>query len=115
MAFLTAAEMGLGKPLHGWTGRFFHSQNMTFALWEIAADAVPLHEHYHPQEEVWNIVEGRIAITVDGVERELGPGDAVIVPPGTRHSARALGACRVVVADWPVREQLPGLVVPPRR
>jgi hypothetical protein len=34
-------------------GRFFHSENMTFAIYEVDADAAPIHEHHHPQEEVW--------------------------------------------------------------
>jgi hypothetical protein len=49
-----------GSPLAGWSGRFFHSENMTFGHWEIAEGAADLHEHEHPQEEVWNVVEGEI-------------------------------------------------------
>src|SRR5262249_35072985 len=95
------------SPLPGWTGRFFHSENMTFGLWDVAADAADLHEHRHPQEEVWNVVEGEIVLVVGGEERQLGPGTAAVIPPGTPHSARVLGACRAVVADFPVRHQLP--------
>ena len=81
---------------------------MTFAHWEIAADALDLHEHSHIQEEVWNVVEGEVVLVVDGVERMLGPGSAAVVPPNAPHSARAVGASRVVVTDHPVRQQLPG-------
>ena len=76
------------EPLPGWSGRFFHSQHMTFAHYDLAADATPLHTHHHEQEEVWAIVEGRLAITIDGEETELGAGDVAIVP--SRHAA--LGA-----------------------
>ena len=76
------------EPLPGWSGRFFHSQHMTFAHYDLAADATPLHTHHHEQEEVWAIVEGRVAITIDGEETELGAGDVAIVP--SRHAA--LGA-----------------------
>jgi hypothetical protein len=51
MPFVDPVEMMKGSPLAGWTGRFFHSENMTFAHWDIAPDAAPLHEHHHPQEE----------------------------------------------------------------
>ena len=97
------------EPLPGWNGRFFHSQHMTFAHYELAADATPLHTHHHEQEEVRAIVEGRLAITIDGEEAELGAGDVAIVPPDTPHSVRVLTACRAIITDYPLREQIPGL------
>ena len=80
-----------GEPLPGWSGRFLHSANMTFAHYDIAAGAAPLHEHQHEQEEVWHIIEGE--------ERVLGAGCIAVVPPDTPHSVRPLGACRAVTAD----------------
>ena len=59
MTFVHEADMLKGSPLAGWSGRFFHSEHMTFARWTIEADAADLHEHQHPYEEVWNIVGGQ--------------------------------------------------------
>jgi quercetin dioxygenase-like cupin family protein len=81
---------------------------MTFAHYDVAADAVALHEHRHPQEEVWQVVEGEIAFSIDGEKRVLGPGDAAVIPANTPHSARVLTAARAVVVDHPVRPGLPG-------
>lgn len=100
--------MTSAEPLAGWKGRFFHSQSMTFAVYEVAADAVPIHEHQHPQEEVWNIVAGKVAMSIDGVQKLLGPGDAAVVPANTPHHARVLMASRAVITDYPLRLQLPG-------
>jgi mannose-6-phosphate isomerase-like protein (cupin superfamily) len=97
-----------GRPLPGWSGRFFHSEHMTFSHYDIAADAAPLHEHHHPQEEVWHVVSGEVVISIDGEERRLGPGAVAVVPPNTPHSARALSACRAIIADYPLRLELPG-------
>ena len=36
-----------GEPLPGWNGRFLHSATMTFAHYDIAAGAAPLHGHQH--------------------------------------------------------------------
>lgn len=82
---------------------------MTFGHWNIAEGAADLHEHDHPQEEVWNVVEGEVLLVVDEQERRLGPGDAAVVPPNIRHSAKTLGACRAIIVDHPVRLQLPGV------
>ena len=98
-----------GSPLEGWSGRFFNSEHMTFAHWEIEADSADLHEHHHVQEEVWNVVEGEIVLSIDGREARLGPGAAAVVPPNTPHSVRTVGPCRVIVTDHPVRHQLPGV------
>ena len=97
MPFVRPAEMLAGTPLPGWSGRFVHSPTMTFAHDDIAAGAAPLHEHQHEheQEEVWHIVDG------------------VVVPPHTPHSVRPLSACRAIIADYPLRPDLPG-VSPPR-
>jgi quercetin dioxygenase-like cupin family protein len=101
--FIDSTELGSTERLPGWHGRYFHSDSMTFAYYQIAADAVPLHEHHHPQEEVWNVIEGKLAVTIDGVEHIATPGCAAIVPPDTPHSARALSACRAIVVDYPTR------------
>jgi mannose-6-phosphate isomerase-like protein (cupin superfamily) len=97
-----------GTPLPGWNGRFLHSANMTFAHYDIAADAAPLHEHHHEQEEVWHVVGGEIALTIAGEEQVLTAGCVAVVPPETPHSVRPLAAARVVIADYPLRPKLPG-------
>jgi mannose-6-phosphate isomerase-like protein (cupin superfamily) len=107
--FVDPTEMLRGEPVPGWTGHFFHSENMTFLLWDVAADASPLDEHHHAQEEVWNVVEGKLLLTIAGEERLVGPGGAAVVPPGTGHSARVVSASRAVVAYFPLRLQLPGV------
>ena len=82
---------------------------MTFSHYDIADDAVPLHEHHHEQEEVWHIVEGELVITIDGLEQRLVAGCAAVIPPNTPHSATPVGRCRAVIADFPLRPQLPGM------
>jgi mannose-6-phosphate isomerase-like protein (cupin superfamily) len=109
MTFLRPADMIVGEPLPGWTGHFFHAENMTFAHYDIADGAQPLHEHHHEQEEVWHIVSGEVAITVGANEATLTAGSVAIVPPQTPHSVRPIGPCRAIIADYPRRPNLPGL------
>ena len=43
--------------------------------------------HYHRlAEEIYFLLEGGGLMEVDGVEREVGPGDAILIPPGAWHS-----------------------------
>ena len=54
------------------------------------AAAPDVHEHHHPQEEAWTVLEGELAVWVDGEERTLGPGEVAVIPPDVRHRVRAL-------------------------
>jgi mannose-6-phosphate isomerase-like protein (cupin superfamily) len=43
--------------------------------------------HYHARsEELYFFLEGGGELELDGETRLVGPGDAVLIPPGTRHS-----------------------------
>jgi mannose-6-phosphate isomerase-like protein (cupin superfamily) len=53
------------EPRPGWSGRFFHSDHMTFAYYDIAAYA-DVHAHEHPHEEVWHVVAGALKLTHRG-------------------------------------------------
>lgn len=45
-------------------------------------------EHVHPaMSERFDVRAGRACLRLDGVETELGPGEALTVPAGTRHLA----------------------------
>ena len=104
MPFVDIADVAPRSPLPGWSGRFVQAENMTIVFWQIADGAQSLHEHDHMQEEVWNVIDGEIEITIDGVAEIAGPGSLALVPPGARHSVRVLRASRVIVIDYPRRE-----------
>jgi mannose-6-phosphate isomerase-like protein (cupin superfamily) len=44
--------------------------------------------HIHPgMEETWEVLSGRAGFRIGDEETEAGPGDRVVAPPGTVHSA----------------------------
>lgn len=46
--------------------------------------------HYHgDSEEVYFLLEGGGVMEIDGDSREVGAGDAILIPPGARHTLRA--------------------------
>jgi mannose-6-phosphate isomerase-like protein (cupin superfamily) len=46
--------------------------------------------HYHREsEEIYFLLAGGGRMEVDGEERDVGPGDAVLIPPGAWHTLRA--------------------------
>jgi mannose-6-phosphate isomerase-like protein (cupin superfamily) len=43
-------------------------------------------EHYHPKaEEIYYILKGRGRMKLESDMREVGPGDAIAIPPGQKH------------------------------
>ena len=46
--------------------------------------------HYHGEsEEIYFLLEGGGTMELDGEVREVGPGDAILIPPGAWHTLRA--------------------------
>lgn len=45
--------------------------------------------HHRLAEEIYYITEGSGLMEVDGVERRVGPGDAILIPPGAWHTLHA--------------------------
>ena len=59
--------------------------------------------HYHKlSEEIYFILEGRGLMEIDGDEREVGQGDAILIPPGAWHQIKALAALRLLCCCAPV-------------
>jgi len=88
-----------------WYGRYFHSPSMTFAHYEFRGGS-SIHEHFHPQEEVWEVIEGEIEVTIDGVGQIARPGVVAIVPGNVRHSVKALTDGRAIIVDHSLRHDL---------
>jgi quercetin dioxygenase-like cupin family protein len=102
MPFVDTTKLEVIERKPGWHGRYFHSPSMTFAHYEFESGS-SIHEHFHPQEEVWQVMEGELEVTVDGVVRIAGPGMAAIVPPNVPHSIKALTNGKAIVVDYPLR------------
>src|SRR2546429_2554139 len=101
MPFIDPEKLTPKEPLPGWSGRFFHSANMTFSYYDIAP-GTPLHRHQHPEEEVWHIVEGELEMVIGDVTRVVRAGEAAVVPPNTEHCATPRQRCRAIVVDFPL-------------
>ena len=104
MPFIDTSSLKIVERLPGWKGRYFHSEQMTFAHYEFTKGA-SIHEHHHPQEEVYEVIEGELEVTMDGKAEIARPGVVAIVPAGARHSIRALSDGRAIIVDHPRRRE----------
>lgn len=87
----------------GFVGRFIHTDNMTFAYWEIKkGSALPEHSHLH--EQVVNMLEGEFEIILEGNPNHLLQGNILPIPSHSKHAGRAITDCKILDVFYPVRE-----------
>lgn len=92
----------------GVSARVVHAGNMSIAHVRIVPGAVaPMHTHHH--EQVVNVIEGELELTVGGETKRLKPGQAMVLSPLVPHSAKAVSACYIIDVFHPVREDFRAL------
>ena len=104
MPMVDVSKLRVVERLPGWHGRYFHSENMTIAHYDFVRGA-SVHEHFHPQEEVYEVAEGELELTIDGETQITRPGVAAVVPANARHSVKALTDGRAIIVDYPRRPE----------
>ena len=105
MGIIDTRRLKVIERLPGWKGRYFDSENMTFGHYEFEAGS-SIHEHSHSNEEVWNVIDGRLEVRIGDETRVAGPGFVALVPSNTRHSVKAITRGRAIVVDYPLRPSM---------
>src|ERR1700690_2216299 len=98
MPFVDTNSLRVIERLPGWYGRYFHSPSMTFAHYDFVGGS-SIHEHFHPEEEVYEVIEGELELTIDGVSQIVRPGVVGTVPSNVRHSVKGLTDGRAIIGD----------------
>jgi quercetin dioxygenase-like cupin family protein len=101
--FKKVDEVAERTLLPGFRARFIHTENLTLAYWNIDEGAA-LPEHSHPHEQVANVLEGKLEMTVGDETKVLEPGVIALIPPNVKHYGKALTNCKVLDIFYPVRE-----------
>jgi quercetin dioxygenase-like cupin family protein len=68
---------------------YVHTERQSLAEASLAPGA-STQRHYHARaEEIYLLLEGDGSLSVDGEERAVAAGDAVLIPPGAWHAITA--------------------------
>ena len=70
-----------------------------------------IHEHSHPNDQVWNIIHGQLELTIAGETQVGDSGCAAIISPDAAHSVKALTDVRAIVVDYPRRNSIGGIAL----
>jgi len=97
------SKLSSKKILEGFEAKLIHTENVTLSYVTIKANAI-LPEHSHFQEQITQVTEGKLEMTIDGVTKILTPGMVAIIPSDVKHSGKALTKCQVTDIFCPVRE-----------
>ena len=62
----------------------------------LAPGACTTPHHHKATEEIYYILSGAAAMTLGHETRTVGPGDAIAIPPGCRHTIRNTGSVELV-------------------
>ncbi|MGH6857684.1 MAG: cupin domain-containing protein [Methylocella sp.] len=102
MPFVDTSSLRVTERFPGFNGRYFNSAYMTFAHYDFTRGS-SVHELFHAEEEVFEVIEGELEVTIDGVAQIARAGLVAIVPSNARHSVKALTDGRVIIVDNPAR------------
>lgn len=70
-------------------GRLVTGEHVEVGILEFKAGE-GAHEHSHPHEQIVVVLKGKSRFTVDGETFEVGPGQAVHIPPNVHHKGETL-------------------------
>ena len=102
LANLPELEIALG--IHG---RAVTGDNLTLMHISFERGAiVPEHDHVH--EQIVNVIEGQLELTVGGEKHLLESGKVMVVPSNVPHSGIAITDVKVIDVFYPVREDFRG-------
>ena len=76
-------------------------RNQSLAEARIAAGNATQRHFHRIAEEFYFILEGSGLMEIDGISREVGPGDAILIPPGAWHTIRAMQNLRFLCCCAP--------------
>jgi quercetin dioxygenase-like cupin family protein len=107
MPFLDLNKLPALEIAPGIVGRIVTADSMTVAHVSIVAGSV-LPEHEHVNEQVVNVIEGELQLTVGDEKHSLVPGTAMVLPSNVPHSGKAITDVRVIDVFHPVREDFIG-------
>lgn len=107
MGFVNLNDLPELQIAEGISARAVNAENVTVLHVSITAGAL-LPEHAHINEQVINVVEGELEITVKGETHSLTPGTSLVLEPNVPHSGKAITDVKVVDVFHPVREDFRG-------
>lgn len=108
MPFISEGDLKQNEIAPGFLARFIHTAGVTIAYVNIKSGSV-LPEHSHVQDQITQVIEGKLELTVGGETQVVSAGQIAVIPSNVKHSAIARSECKVIDVFNPVREDYKAL------
>ncbi|MFY0652101.1 MAG: cupin domain-containing protein [Cyclobacteriaceae bacterium] len=103
MAIIDLEKAEYKEVFPGFKGKFVHSDNVTFAFWDVkAGSTLPRHSHVH--EQIAKVIEGEFELTIEEKTYSLTQGKVAVIPSNVEHSGKAVTDCKIIDTFYPIRE-----------
>ncbi|GAB4170571.1 MAG: hypothetical protein Fur0032_09500 [Terrimicrobiaceae bacterium] len=76
-------------------------KNQSLAEARLAAGAATERHYHRDSEEFYYVLDGHASMEIDGECREVGPGDAILIPAGARHQIKTQEGVRFLCCCAP--------------
>ena len=108
MTFISSEKLVAHELVPGFHAKFVHTDTLTIGyITAIKGGVLPQHHHFNQQ--ITNVIQGELEMTVDGKTTILKSGMVAVIPPNAKHSAVALTDCQIIDVFQPVREDYKNL------
>ena len=87
----------------GFIARIIHTDLQSISYVKCIKGAV-LPVHHHMEEQVLNLIEGEMDVTVEGETVKCRAGDVVHIPSNAKHTVTAITDCLAIDLFSPARE-----------
>ena len=104
MTFYSADEVAPQQVSDKVTRRLVTGEKLMLAIHEVGGGTV-VDTHHHESEQILYVLSGAIRFRLGEEEREMAPGDFVVVSSNAEHSAQALADARVLEVFSPIRKE----------
>ena len=102
-SFLRLNDIEEKELFPGFFAKLIHTEGVSIAHLRIVAGS-ELPEHFHPHEQITNVLEGELEMTVGGEKKINRAGEVVVIPSNVPHSGKAITDCLVIDVFRPARD-----------
>jgi len=104
VAFHSADEVAPQKLSEGITQWVVTGEKVMLAIHEVTSGTA-VDPHHHESEQIVYMLSGTMKFRLGEEEREMSPGDFVVIPSNAEHSAEVLADMKTVEIFSPIRRE----------